>query len=459
MFRRQATSRNNTAGGRQTRSRVGWSAHRAHSVFVCLAAGLAGLAGSAAAQPPPASVTVAPIEERDLPAAIRLVGTVLAERSAVVAAEIGGSVETFDALEGRFVQRGEILCRIDPAPSQYALDEARGRLEALRAQLLELENGTRPEVLAELRAQMEEAAALLEKWEFERKRVDDLFTRNQASSKEKNDTDQEFLAAQRRLAQTSAAYEAAVNGPRKEVIARAQADVAAQEAVVRRLERDRHNADVRAPFDGFIVAKRTEVGEWIAAGGAVCEMVAINTVKVRADAPESAIPFARPGEPAGVRIEALGRVLEAPIARVIPRANASARTYPVEIDLPNAEHELLPGMFVWAYIPAGPSGVRLVVDKDALVTRGGVQQVFVVRPGDNGATMAFPTPVTTGREWESSVEIRGEGLKAGDLVVIRGNERLYGPSPVLPRGGLASPPPSDAAAEAGEKAAVVTPGG
>jgi HlyD family secretion protein len=403
-----------------------------------------------AQQPPPTPVVVTKVVERDVPASIKLVGTVRADREAVVAAEVDGLVVGFPADEGQFLKSGAVLCELDATTAELRLNEARARLGSLQAQLEELENGTREEVVRQLAAQVEEAQAMLEKWEFERQRVAQLFERNQSSAKEKHDTEMEYLAAKQRLSQSQAAYEIAVNGPRKEEISRARYDVAAQEAVVRRLERDFEKTKIRAPFDGFVVAKRTEVGEWIDAGGAVCDMVALEKVKVRADVPESAVTFSRVGAPATVYFEALDRTYSATVSRVIPRAAAAARTFPVEIDLPNEDHALLAGMFAWAYVPAGPTGKRLMVPKDAIVSRGLSKQVFVIRPGRGGGNMAIPVSVTTGLEVAGEIEIQAPGLQAGDRVVTRANERLFGPTAVIvaPSDASAATQPSRVRAEA-----------
>jgi len=399
---------------------------------VALALGIV-LASPLHGQSAPATpVGVTPVVQREVPASIKLVGTVLADRTAIVAAEVSGLVVGFPVREGQFLEKGAVLCELDAVSAGLRLEEARARLGGLRARLEELENGTRPELLRQLAAEVDEAKAIYDKWEFERERVKALFERNQSSAKEKHDTEMEYLAAKQRLSQTQAANEIAVNGPRKEQIARARFDVAAQQAVVQRLERDLEKTTIRAPFDGFIVARRTEVGEWIDDGGSVCEMIAIETVKIRADAPESTIAYARTGAPATVNIDALKRTMPATITRVIPRAEPTARTFPIEIDLANEDHTLLPGMFVWTHVPAGPRGKRLMVHKDAIVSRGLAKQVFVIRPGENGAEMAIPTPVTTGLEVAGEIEIQGPGIQPGDLVVARANERLFAPTPVIP---------------------------
>lgn len=374
-------------------------------------------------------VVVQPVVERELPATVRLVGTVMPDRSAVVASEVGGIIARFEADRGDYLRLGQPVCVLDAAVADLKLKEAQAQLAGLQARLSELVNGTREEELRRWEASLAEAQALYDKWDFERKRVAKLYEGGQSNEKERHDTEMEYLAASRRLAAIKAQLDEARNGPRPEVIARARYDVAAQEAQVARLARDLLKTTVAAPFDGFVVEKRTEVGEWIQPGGAVCEFVGLDKVRVRADVPEAAVVHARVGSQATIDVEALGRIVSGVVARVIPRATPTARTFPVEIDVPNLDHALLPGMFVWANVAAGPATKRLMVSKDAIVTRGGLRQVFVVRPSEAG-TMAVPVGVETGLELGGEIEIRSGELSAGDVVVVRANERLHGPTPV-----------------------------
>lgn len=416
------------------------------SLYTAVLAVFSGAAAGLAQNHAPTPVGVTQVVQRQVPASMRLVGTVLPQRSSVVAAEVGGPIIEFDRREGDYLRRGDVICRIDPMVSRMWVDEAAARLDSLEARLAELEAGERIEELQRLEAAEAEATAMLEKWTFERDRVRSLFGREQANAKEVHDAEMERLAAERRLSQSRAELEKARNGPRPEEIARAKHDVAAQRAVLERLQHNLERTEIRAPFDGFIVSRSTEVGEWIEPGGPVCQMVDLETVKVRVDVPESAITFAQPGQAATVEIEALKSIHSAPITRVIPRATASSRTFPIDIDLPNAEHIILPGMFVWAVVPSGPSAERLMVDKDAIVARGLVKQLFVVRPApEGGVQMAIPLDLTTGLEVGNMIEVQAEGLSAGDLVVSRANERLFGPTPVVPVPVGSEPPPESAA--------------
>ncbi len=380
----------------------------------------------------PMPVAVAPVEQRQLPATLRVVGTIRPDRAATIASEVAGPVAEIPVDEGDYVEAGAVLARLDDSVAKLRLDEARAALAAAAAELTELENGTRPEILARLRSLVEESEAIAQKWEFEKQRTDRLYNAGQTSSKEQHDTTMEYLAAKGRLEQNRALLEEAENGPRAEVIAAARHAVAEQQARVARLQRDDDKTQIRAPFNGFIVARRAEIGEWIEAGGPVADLVAIDTIKVRVDVPERAIAFARAGRPATVEVDALGQNFSAAITRVIPRAGSAARTFPIEIELENAEHRLLPGMFVRTVVPSGPDAERLLVNKDALNVQGLSKQVFVVRPTPEGGYMAMPVSVETGLELADLIQVTGAGLQAGDQVVVRANERLQGPMPVIP---------------------------
>lgn len=387
-------------------------------------------------------VAVSAVVEREVPPALRLVGTIRADMTAVVAAEVSGLIVGFEAEEGQFLKAGQVICRLDPTVARLRLEEAQATLAGLREHLAELESGERPEEIRRLEALVAQAEAVLAKQEFERNRVTGLFERGQSSDKEKHDVEMDYQAAAASLAQARAQLDRARNGERPEVIARARQAVAAQAATVARLQRDLDKTEIRAPFAGAVVAKRTEIGEWIGEGGAVCDLLAMDTVRIRADVPERAIVFATVDAPATVEVEAIRTTQAATITRRIPLASPAARTFPVEIDVPNADHGLLPGMFVWVYVPAGPVAPRLMASKDAVVARGTSKQVFVVRPGPAGGTMAVPLAVETGLEIAGEIELIAPELRAGDQVVTRGNERLFGPTPVVPAAPTAATQPA-----------------
>lgn len=330
--------------------------------------------------------------QREVAPTIRLVGTVRPRLVTTVTAEVGGHVESLEVDDGDFVTAGDVLCRLRSAPRRFAHAEAVARLAGLEAALLVSE--------AELR-----------KAAFEKDRTERLWKEKRSTDKEHNDTLADFDAATGRRDQARFAVDA-------------------QQAVVDRLADELARTVIRAPCDGYIIAKRTEIGSWVGQGGAVVDLMDLSVVRVRVDVPESCVDFCGIGAVASVRVDALNQSFSGRISRLIPNADPRARTFPIDIDIPNKTGRLKGGMFVRAAVPAGPRARRLLIPKDAVVMRGPLPMVFVVRRTEKGQ-MAEMLPVDVLSEVMDYVAVKVPGLSAGDWVIVRGNERMRGPGPVI----------------------------
>ncbi len=378
----------------------------------------------------PTRVVVAETQVRDMPATATLVGSVDAVRRSRVGAEVGGIVVEMPVRQGDAVTAGDLICRLDDELVRFQLDEARARLGSLKAVHEELVTGTRPEVLARLEAIVAEAEARRQRWAYEVERVRRLYSDKEAGSqKEVYDAEAELASAVHLKAAAEANYEEAKNGPRREEIARAAYDVAEQESVVQRLERELRKTRILAPFDGYVVRRAVEVGEWVASGDEVVEIADLSTVLVRVYVPEFALAYCTEGTEAGVRIDALQRTYAGHIKHRIPLADATARTFPVEIEVDNADRHLAAGMFARATVPSGPDTKSVAVPRDAVTDRQGTSYIALVMPGERGLT-AMPTPVAIGADAGGWVAIKSDNVPPGAQVVIRGNERIMFPEPV-----------------------------
>ncbi|MCB9865928.1 MAG: efflux RND transporter periplasmic adaptor subunit [Phycisphaerales bacterium] len=386
-------------------------------------------AGSAWAQFGPARVVTAQAQMRHLPATVTLVGTVEPARRTTLGAEVSGLVLAMPARQGDFVKAGDVICRLNDDLAQRALAREEARLEARKARLAELENGTRAETIARLKAEVDAATGVANRWMFELKRIQALHGEHEANEREYQDAIAEHQSAISRRDAAQAEYDEAVAGPRPEVIAQARFEVAEQEAEVARLTTEIEKTYIRAPFSGFVSNRLVEVGTWLGAGDAVVELVDLETVLVRVNVPESAIAFATAGSASAVRIDALHDSFDGAIRHVIPQADEAARTFPVEIELPNPEHALKAGMFARATVPSGPSTEQLAVPKDALIDARGQIQVAMIMPGAQGK-MAMPTFVTIGADADEWVAITSGNIPPGTEVATYGNEQLVYPQPV-----------------------------
>ncbi len=359
----------------------------------------------------PTSVLAATVEQQPVARTIDLVGTIHPRLRTVVASEVEGLVAALAVDRGDRVEKGMLLCRLRATRIRCSFAESQARL-------------------AELKALEAVGAAELRKAEYECERTSRLYKNEQCAEKEYIDAQADRDAARARLEQAEHA-------------------AAAQEAVVSRFADDLDRAEIKAPCDGYIVDKRTELGSWVNRGGDVVELVDLSTVRVWVDVPEEVIAYCGKEEPVQVTVDALGgRAFAGKISRVVPDADERARTFPIEIDVPNPKGELKAGMFVRASVPAGPRQDRLVVPKDAVVVLGPASIVYVVRPGESGS-MAMPLPVEIVSEIVDRVAVASAGLAPGDQVVIRGNENMLGrPTPVIvsaPPGERKSQPPNEAA--------------
>lgn len=383
----------------------------------------------APAQPGPVKVLTARVEQRQLPNTVTLVGKVQPLRRSTVGSEVAGIVAQMPVRQGDRVEAGQLLCKLDDKTAASRLAEAEGRRNALRAALAELEAGTRAEDLARAKALYENEKAKFQRWVSERQRVKTLYGDSEANEKEVYDTESGYLAAEQMMLAARASYNAAAAGPRREVIDQARFDLAEQQAVVDRYAHDLAVTEIRAPFAGHVVQLHTEVGQWMAQGGAVAEMIDLASVLVRVDVFERSIAYCQAGDSASVKVDALDRTFDGTVTHVIRQGDPQAHTFPVEIEVINESQLLAAGMFARVTIVGGPEAQAVAVPKDAVVQRRGVDYVCMIQSDEKG-TKAIPLPVTLGGDIDDWVAITSGNLAPGMEVVISGNESISYPKSV-----------------------------
>lgn len=357
----------------KTRCRVG-------RVFTGLLLAALILAGAAAASAQPeqareaAPVRVTPAVQREVRPYVLLIGTSGAFRRSVVASEVGGRVVAFEARRAQAVDRNGVLARIDRTRWTLQLKQARAELQEIRQ--------TYQNALLKL------------------KRTRALHEEKSISSRQYDDARFEAAALESRIAAIQARIEA--------------------------IEFDLTRCVVRAPFAGIVAEEYTEVGEWAKEGGAIAEIVDIDPLLVTVPVPDRYVRHVAAGQVFAVRFFGLDRDGErqGTVRGVVPEGNKEARTFPVEILVPNPRGNLFAGLSCEVRIPVGKAESRLLVHKDAVVPGGGDYHVFSVREG-----LAVRIPVERGQAYEGFVTVRGD-LGPGEPVVTEGNERLRPGQPV-----------------------------
>ena len=200
--------------------------------------------------------------------------------------------------------------------------------------------------------------------------------------------------------------------------AQAQANLAAADANVRRLQQLESFKHVYAPFAGVLTRRNVDIGALVNAGNGgsgkeLFNLALIDPLRVYVSIPEADAPAIRAGMRAWIALA------EFPAARftgtVVRTANAidqNTRTLLTEVDVPNQDGRLLPGAYAQVYFDVPLNGGRLSVPSSAMLFRSEGPCVAVVGPGDRVQLR----PIVIGRDFGTSLEIL-QGVRANDRVV------------------------------------------
>jgi RND family efflux transporter MFP subunit len=360
--------------------------------------GPAGPAGREA----PIPVKALPIVRGDLVIRLTSPGEIIANKRAVIKAEVSGPLKEVATEEGRAVQAGDVLARIDDRTYKLRLESAEAdRLKQLSEMLVENQfGGPEKRVDAPLEARIRDSAAALEasaarhaKGEMGREEYDKISKAHETL----------LIGAGRKKEEVQAASKGLT-----------QAEV---EVSVARLDHER--TKVRAPFSGVLTGIKVSVGETVSPGQDLLTVVDFRDIRVEARVLESEIGRMKVGREADIRFSAYpGRLFKGRVRAVSPVVDPSDRTCAVHVAVDNADGELKPGMYAEVEVAAEIYEGRLLVPQEAVLVRGGRKLVFVVENG-----LAKWRYVTTGLENERYVEIL-EGAEEGESVIVEGHLTL-----------------------------------
>ncbi|NCX98442.1 MAG: efflux RND transporter periplasmic adaptor subunit [Planctomycetia bacterium] len=342
-----------------------------------------------------------------------------------------GRLVEFPIVDGQHVAEGEPIAGLLRGLLEIERQGALAELERRRQVLAELRAGSRPEEIDQARALVAGFEARLAYARSRLARLGRLAESGTSTVDELHNAQTDLQATEAELAGAKAALALAEAGPRQEQVAQAAASAAVQEAEVERIDDQLAKHTIRAPFAGWVVERFTEKGQWVARGGLLARIAELDRVKIVAQLPELSVRFLKPG--AEVRLEfdaAPDQAWVGTVARVVPQADVLSRSFPVEVTLENrvvdGEPLLKGGMLARVWLSVGKTGSATVVPKDAVVLGAARPFVYVIAgspAAGAGTGTVRPVEVSLGAAVEGHVEVQG-GVEAGQLVVIRGNERL-----------------------------------
>ena len=292
---------------------------------------------------------------------------------------------------------------------QSQVDAAQLQYEIYSAQLSLLEEGTRPEDIAILKGQVDVAQTSLESAEDNLQLIDI----KKAS----------LEAAKAQVENARAAYEQASAATEAETwkkeLAQVEATVKRAQATYELTQQRLDEGVIRAPINGVIAQRMLDRGDMALPSQPFVTIVDMDVVKVEAKVPGRDLASLRVGAVATIKPDAYpGETFTGKIVFISPTIDRTSQTVDIEIEVPNSEHRLKPGMYCRVELIVQERLDVPAVPIEALVREGLETFVFVVNDGK-----ALKHPVTTGISDSVQVEIVS-GLKAGDSFVLGGKYSL-----------------------------------
>ncbi len=201
-----------------------------------------------------------------------------------------------------------------------------------------------------------------------------------------------------------------------------QANLQAAQANVSRLEELQRFQNVKAPFDGTITVRATDIGQLITAGSAreLFRLAQTSKLRVFVRVPQTAASSIAVGQKAELTIQEMpGRIFTAHVVRTSGAMSADSRTLLTELEVDNQRNEILAGTFAQVRFTEATMHPALTLPSNTLLFRSEGLQVGVVREGGKVELKN----ITLGRDFGPVVEVLG-GVTSNDSVVLNPPDSL-----------------------------------
>jgi RND family efflux transporter MFP subunit len=339
-------------------------------------------------------------------------GQIQAFETTPIYAKLAGYVDRVAVNIGAKVKKGQVLAELRVPEIEADLKQKRAMIE--QAQTERKQDEAMVEVaqagvisaeakVVESRAGIRRSEADASRWRSEFARIEQLFRERAQTGSLLDETRNKLSAAEAAQdevgAQVKTAEAALVEARARLDKARADVLTAISHVEVARFEADRAEAmasygKILAPFDGIVTRRGIDTGHLTTpgAGGELLFIVArSDIVTITVGVPETDAPFVNAGDDARVRLQALdGKTFTGKVTRTAWALDATTRTLRVEIDLPNPDEFLRPGLYAYATIIAEEHKDALTIPVTALVKDG--EKSFCVTVVEGRARRREVTP-------------------------------------------------------------------
>jgi RND family efflux transporter MFP subunit len=343
--------------------------------------GRGGRGGNAGNQRAPLVVELAQVSRADIGEQITVVGNLVGDATVSVAPRAAGRLQEITVRLGDRVSRGQRIAKIEDYELIEQVKQAEAAIEVSEATI-----------------RQREADLDLARGNAERSRS--LFERKILAKQALDDTESRLQSAMASLD-----------------LARAQHSQS--KARLDELRITLNNTVITSPVNGFVARRGVDPGAFVSQNAPVVDVVDIGRVRLVANVVEKDLKQVRAGNATQAQVDAYpGETFTGRIARVSPVLDPTTRTAPIEIEIPNTDFRLKPGMYARVGIATGGRKDALVVPTNAVVDLGGRRGVFI--PRNDVAVFRI---VQVGLEQPKVTEVLG-GLEENETVITTGSAAL-----------------------------------
>jgi HlyD family secretion protein len=266
-------------------------------------------------------------------------GYIIPEQQILVSPQVSGRVIELNFEAGQRIETGFVLAVLDNTEYQAEFERVTGLLEAAKENLAELREGSRPDEIKQVKADLAETETNLEQAERDYKRTKDLVKNGFGNRQDLETAGSQYEMMKKRVDKLAATAQLMVDGPRPERKKAAEAQVRQAEAELRRAKWRLDNCIIVAPISGTVLKKNAELGNLVnsvAFNGSfsLCDMADLSKLEVELSIQEREISKIRKGQRCKIQPEAYpDRSYDGVVSRLMPIADRAKGAVPVRVRL------------------------------------------------------------------------------------------------------------------------------
>ena len=335
---------------------------------------------------PPMTVDLAAVTRADLSQQFMVVGNLIGLATVETTPKVNGRLASVAVRLGDRVSRGQQLAKIEDSELLEQIKQAEASFAVAAATIRQREAD-----LGAARTNLDRSRNLYDRQLLPRQTYDDAEARYQAAE------------AQLDLA---------------------QAQHQQSKARIDELKIDLSNTVITSPVNGFIGKRTLDQGAWVTPNSVFLSVVDLSSVRIVANVVERDLRRISMGLQARVEVDAFpGEKFTGRVANIAPVLDPATRTAQVEVEIPNGDFRLKPGMYARVNFTIGRRDNALVVPVNAIVDYQGKKGVFQPHKGERGGDVVTFKPVEVGLADEANAEVVS-GLAEGERIITTGAAAL-----------------------------------